>query len=332
MDARVIETVVLCGLLVCSIFILRRSALKNLFALTVRLIEFLIGSLAGFSVFQLGNRLIDNWIVNGAVSVLLGLMISWQLGRFLRRKQHEQQWIARCEQWLKWPRGLQLLLTGVLVFGLWLVTAIAASLIGEIAMINPDGSTWLARSWMWHDLVEMEPGNEQESTVQRDSMQPSEDNPLGVVPSDPAFGNRVVADRRAAIDRAAVEQAEFFQRFSAGLRQTKQQVFAATGLDELQREIQLTRRVLNLSDDEKFWLLEHHPPIVAIIDHPVVLRVLENDELLARFERLAKGHAEEVLLIAADPDIKMLLDDPAIKKLITEIELEELLRQCEQRN
>ena len=143
MDARLIEIVVLLGLLVVSVFMLRRSLLKNLFALTIRLVEFLIASLVGVWVFQLGNRLIDNWMVSGVASVLLGLILSWRLGRYLRRQQHDRQWVARGEQWLGWPRGLQSLLTGILVLGLWLVTAIAASLIGEIAMINPAGSAWL---------------------------------------------------------------------------------------------------------------------------------------------------------------------------------------------
>ena len=88
---------------------------------------------------------------------------------------------------------------------------------------------------------------------------------------------------------------------------------------------------MNLSDDEKSWLLTHHPSLIELTEHPVVLRVIDNPELMARFERFAAGRADELLVIGSDPDINLLLEDEAIAKLIREIKLEDLLEQCRSR-
>ena len=313
LEPRVIESILLISLAVISIVMWRKKFTENLIDLSSRTLV-LIGSIVlAWLLFQTARPYSRNTVPLFLMSIVLSSILFGTLGIAFRRRAVKHGWASRIQDFIRLPAWSERLLTTVLIFCCWIVAGVTAILLGEIASISPVGQAWIQRTFVWRHLVDSEPMTGTPVADQATTL-PAEPN-----------------DSQSKIQTAAAAQADFFRRFSGGFHQTKQQILNATGLETVQREIQLTREVINLSDDEKSWLLTNHPALIELIDHPVVLRVIDNPELMARFERFAAGRADELLAIGSDPDINLLFEDESIGKLIREIKLEELLEQCRAR-
>lgn len=313
LEPRLIETILLILLVAISIAMWRKNFTENLIDLVSRTL-FLIGSCGlAWLIFRITQPHRGHAVAFLLMSVVLSLCFFGVLGIAFRRRAFKHDWANRIQKIMRLPAWSDRLLKTALVLGCWIAAGFVAILLGEIASISPVGQSWVQRTLVLRHLVDSQPTAE---TAFADG--------IPTLPADPT-------NSQSNIQAAAANQADFFRRFSGGFQHTKQQILSATGLETVQREIQLTRKVMNLSDDEKFWLLTHHPALIELIDHPVVLRVIDNPELMARFERFAAGRADELLAIGSHPDINLLFEDQSIAKLIREINLEDLLEQCQSR-
>ena len=313
LEPRLIESILLISLAVISIAMWRKSFTVNLIDLFSRTL-FLIGSsVLAWVIFRVTRPYTGNVVTLLLASVALSSLLFAALGIAFRRHAFKHDWANRIQNFVRLPAWSDRPLKAVLILGCWIVAGVVAILFGEIASISPVGQSWIQRTLVLRHLVGSEPTTEAVLA-----------GGTTMLPADPS-------NSQSKIRAAVATQADFFSRFSSGFQQKKQQVLNATGLEAVQREIQLTREVMNLSDEEKFWLLTHHPSLIELIDHPVVIRVIDNPKLMAKFERFAAGRADELLAISSDPDINLLLEDPSIAKLIREIDLEDLLEQCRSR-
>ena len=73
---------------------------------------------------------------------------------------------------------------------------------------------------------------------------------------------------------------------ASGIQRIKQDIYPSTGLDSVKKGVDLARRLINLPNDDKVWLLHDNLHLADFIDHPLVQPILESEELQFRFERL----------------------------------------------
>ena len=310
LEPRLIESILLISLGAISVVLWRRNFTENVIDLFSRTV-FLIGSsVLAWLMFRFARQYGGNPVAILLVSIVLSTVLFGAIGIAFRRRAVKHDWANRIQNFIRLPAWPERLLTAVLILGCWVVAGIAAILVGEIVSISPAGQSWMQRTLVLRHLVNSEPTT---ATASPD--------PTTTLPSE----------SQSNIQAAASAQADFFRRFSGGFHQTKQQILSATGFKTVQREIQMTREIMNLSDEEKIWLLTHHPSLIELTGHPVILRIIDNDDLMASFERFAAGRADELIFIGSHPDINLLLEDESVAKLIHEIKLEDLLEQCRAR-
>ncbi len=134
-------------------------------------------------------------------------------------------------------------------------------------------------------------------------------------------------------DPSPTELADMQRRLFAGLRRgvdaSRQFVYESTGLDELLVQLQAFRQLLHLRDDEREWLLSHHPQIVALIDDPVMQRVIQNNRIADLIDEVDRGSITALYALGREPDIQSLLDDPKLYALVRSLDLLAMVQQVE---
>jgi len=317
-----IELMFILGMAWISFRMLRFGFAKNLIGLLLRLLTILGGWGVAVLIFH-AARFINLGFFNSLMlsliaSGLLFALIDWRL----RRRAIENRWSERLTETLRLPSWFVGLLNGVLVLLVWFLALVTVLIFSDIASLSPEARKTCHQTLLFKHLIDV-PSESMTETADTDfevGLETAEDR------SEPKSRSET------EVRQARQEQSEFYTRFSQGLRQTKQQFYDATGLEAFKEEIDRTRRIINLPPEDKAWLLTHHPQLKQMIDHPAMIRVLDNQELMERFDRFATGRIEEVLLIGADPDMQQLLEDSEVKSLIQDINLSEMLRQCKQRH
>lgn len=324
-DPLLIEVVMLIAVGAISWSLLRSHLAANLVSVSLLAANLLGNGLLGMLIFQLALAHWGNWVLAVAVGVLFSSAIFWLLGMLIRRRARKQKWGKRLKHWFRLPfwceRGLNSAFVLIVVF----MILLAVDLTIQVVSISPVGHAWASNSVVLRYFIERETPQTSSRSIVLGARTVVEQ------PSSPQLVQEPLSDPHASIRQASALQADFMERFSNGIQRTRHQVYAATGLDQVQREIHLSCKIVNLSPDEKMWLLTNNPQLMELIEHPVMHRILHDDELLKKFERFAAGRLDDVMAIGAHPDIDLLMKDEAIQDLIRQIDLEEMLRQCEQR-
>jgi hypothetical protein len=123
-------------------------------------------------------------------------------------------------------------------------------------------------------------------------------------------------------------------RFLAGIRRSvessRQLVYESTGMDLLVMQLQAFRRLLDLEDAERNWILNNHPEIVALLGHPVMSRVVRSDRIAELIDRLGGGSIAAIYALGRDPDIQALLEDDQVYTLVQSLDLIEMMGQVDQ--
>ncbi len=306
-----IEIVLVAVLLSVSCAMLRNRLAVNLIGTGFRTVSFFGNCLIAFGIFRISIAGFGSVIGCLLFSLLLSSAVTNLAMFFLRRSAKEKKWRESLHDALHLPVWCDRLLSTVVVATLWFVCIFVASLAGECLAISPQGKSALQRTTLLRLLVDPDINSTDVAAFQ-----------LAEKQSDSA-------DSGFAFQAAAAEQLDFFRRFAKGTHRIKKQMFEATGLDTVQREIELTRKIVNLPPEQKMWVLCHYPPLMEVVDHPNVVRILDNEALTARFERFADGSINEVFMIAADRNINALMDDRDFRDLVRRIDLEEILREAQ---
>ena len=317
--ALTVELIIIAAMLVICRFIVRKSFATNLIGVVIRGTGVVISGLVASIAFQLIRLYGGSLPVSAIASATISSLVFIPIYLFAQRQSKTREWGEQLTNSMGlsafWDRSL----TCSIVIGLWLGVLLVASLFGDILTISPEGREVVRETIVLEQLVNLE----EESVYRRHSDYRSAGGTIQK--------QLVKDDRQTRIRDAAADQANFFKRFSSGVQSTKQQVYSATGLDGFHHEIELVRSIVNLSSEDKLWLIEENEQLQSLVEHPVILRIVENDELVARFDRFAAGAVNEILVIGMNPDINLLLEDKEFAKQIQKIDLEQLLRQCEQR-
>ncbi len=310
-----IELMLLLGMGWITVRMSRSGFAKNLIGLLLRLLTIFGGWGLAVLIYHAARFINAGFLISLFLSLVGSVVVFALIDWRLRRQAIEERWSERLTATMRLSQRFDGLLTGGLVLLVWFVAMVTVLVGSEVASLSPTVRETCQNTLLFKHLIDAPVGlmSETSATLSMDS-------------------SKLSAGSKAEVLRASQEQSEFFARFSQGVQQTKQQLYDATGLDSFKKEIDRTRRIINLPPDDKVWLLTHHPQLKKMIDHPAMIQVLDNPELMERFDRFANGRIEEVILIGADPDMQRLLEDAEVKALIRDINLGEMLRQCEQRH
>ena len=299
-----LELLVIVTALVSSIRILRQSGLSNLIGVGIVAVTLLVSCLLAVAA----SRLMYYWSGNLMLCLLLSAVANSFLFVVVRnamiRSATKGEWEQGLRRRLCIPSWCEITLTVSIVVFMWLGFLVFTVTTVDLLSVSQRGRTAVMNTIVVRYLADESPSEASSAAVN---------------------------DQRETIRRIQNGQAELFGRISDGIRRTKQEFNKATGLDSVKKELELARRFINLSEDDKVWLLTNNLQLVDLIDHPLMQPILNSKEMAGRFERLGAGNLHEVLIIGADPDMNRLLKDDDFRRLIHKIDLEELLKQFEKR-
>ena len=275
----------------CSWRILHRHFAANLINALNLILSWLISTCLGWYTYDIAKSMLGTVMQAVLASALIGMLLFVGINWMIRRVVKRRGWSERLRDFLSLSRIREIALNGVLVGSLWCVALLVADILYPLyAPVSVTTAT----------------DNAGEAGSAGVSPFPVTETP-----------------------NAAAEQAQFFARFSQGVRQTKQHVYDAVGINAVQHEIDVVRQIINLTDAEKQRVIQRNPQLNQLLRHPSLLQIVEDDELLEQFERFAAGRVDELVRIGRNSNINELLEDETVMKLIREIDLEVILRQAQ---
>ena len=133
------------------------------------------------------------------------------------------------------------------------------------------------------------------------------------------------------VQKALAAQQQFFQNLRHGFQQTTDFVVEKTGVKALVEQIRLVRKLAQLSDAEKRWLIETTPALRKLANNPSLLAVMHDERLLTLVADASEGSLKALYQLGKEPLIKKLFDDQEFVATIKQIRLNDLLQNVKQR-
>jgi hypothetical protein len=271
-----------------------QSAAANAVDLAGRLLALLAGVLVAWAFDTWMGSLFTNFVVELMLAFAMGLVAMALIGWAWRIANKKHHMAERLTEQLSLAPWVDRVAAGAVILSLCLVGLIAIDMTARLLNVGESNPTTAAGT----------------------SNLPSSNAPHSPKQND-------------AVDKAMAEQADFFNRFSAGLQNTKQRFYDMTGADGALRELEAVQAIDRLPDEEKLWLLNQHPDLIRLMDQPSIRRVANNKELMKELSRVADGSVDAIFRIGNHPDMAQLLRDPQIRQLIGQIDAQKMLAQVQ---
>jgi hypothetical protein len=106
----------------------------------------------------------------------------------------------------------------------------------------------------------------------------------------------------------------------------KQQATKTSGANSLVDSYNAMCFLLELDEDECTYLVENNKPLHDLLNHPILLKILEDDELVDTILG-SELSLKEVYGLGSEQEVKQLLNDPVFRESVEKINLVEMCQQ-----
>jgi hypothetical protein len=133
-------------------------------------------------------------------------------------------------------------------------------------------------------------------------------------------------DRREGVLKVMEAQHTFFRKLHSGFQKTRDFLVEKTGAKALLEQIRIVKKLSQLSDEEKRWLIETTPALRKLANNPSLFAIMNDEQVMTLIDEASQGSLAALYHLGEEPLIKNLFDDKELVKTIKQIRLHDLLQ------
>jgi hypothetical protein len=116
-----------------------------------------------------------------------------------------------------------------------------------------------------------------------------------------------------------------FRKLQHGFQHTRDFIAAKTGIKTILEYLNIVKKLFQLSDEEKIWLMQTTPALQKLANNPSLLAVMNDERLLTLIAEASEGSLATLYQLGEEPLIKNLFADKELVATMKHIQLKELL-------
>lgn len=320
--AQVVEILLIGWIVVMTVRVATGRIVLTALGLGTRIIAFGIAAGVGWIVFELTDFYIRNPVGRAVIAIVIAVIVAvgtvLGIAWLLRRSDEDDDGLERkslkrkVDDTFKLPGWLNR--TASLIAACLYVTVMifAFVFIGRLFSFSEAHAPIIENTLLWSRMISNDGNQDVDVNIEsRDTRDVSAQTMARLAErSDPLTR-----------DEARAMQETLFGGLKRSVDQSREWLLETTGTDVFVEQFNALQEIAKLPVEQREWIVQNHPDILALVDNPNVLRALDNDRIIQLVEKAAGGSVIAVYELGDEPDVQALFDDPQIRRLISEIDL-----------
>ena len=111
----------------------------------------------------------------------------------------------------------------------------------------------------------------------------------------------------------------------------RQWLYDATGINTVVQQLGALQQILALSHAQRTQIIQTNPQLLALTQHPRLLKIVNNSELVDLITQAGEGHMQALWQLHQHPDLTALMNDRQLHKQMMQLDIHRIIQTYQQR-